>query len=263
MIAAMIATSSVGCMSTPSIRNRPDGRRNCARRPGYVSRMTAIQTVLFDLDGTLDRFGPPDPRQLPPHPRGPRPAAADRRGLAPGRRHAAHACSSPSGATTAGTLEALIATYREYNLANHDRMVTVYPGVVAAVEAIRAAGRAHRPGDQQEPAGRAARADAGQARSDDGRAGVRRRGDQSQARIPSRWRRPWRCSARTRPRRSTWATASTTWCRAARRASAPRPRSGDRSAASPPGGRDARLLARDARGPAGADPSLSCGLARR
>ena len=38
------------------------------------------------------------------------------------------------------TLDALIATYREYNLANHDRMVTVYPGVVAAVEAIRAAG---------------------------------------------------------------------------------------------------------------------------
>ena len=38
------------------------------------------------------------------------------------------------------TLDALIATYREYNLANHDRMVTVYPGIVAAVEAIRAAG---------------------------------------------------------------------------------------------------------------------------
>ena len=27
-------------------------------------------------------------------------------------------------------LEALVATYREYNLANHDRMVTVYPGIV-------------------------------------------------------------------------------------------------------------------------------------
>jgi pyrophosphatase PpaX len=40
----------------------------------------------------------------------------------------------------AATLQALIATYREYNLANHDRMVTVYPGIVAAVEAIRAAG---------------------------------------------------------------------------------------------------------------------------
>jgi pyrophosphatase PpaX len=41
-----------------------------------------------------------------------------------------------------GMLDALIATYRKYNLANHDRMVTVYPGIVAAVEAIRRAGRA-------------------------------------------------------------------------------------------------------------------------
>jgi pyrophosphatase PpaX len=37
-------------------------------------------------------------------------------------------------------LEALIATYREYNLANHDSMVTVYPGVVDAIRTIRAAG---------------------------------------------------------------------------------------------------------------------------
>jgi pyrophosphatase PpaX len=39
-------------------------------------------------------------------------------------------------------LEALVATYRAYNLAHHDRMVTVYPGVVTAVEAVRQAGRA-------------------------------------------------------------------------------------------------------------------------
>src|ERR687885_605185 len=39
-------------------------------------------------------------------------------------------------------LEALIATYRQYNLAHHDRMVTVYPGIVAAIQAIRKAGRA-------------------------------------------------------------------------------------------------------------------------
>ncbi|HEY8258207.1 MAG TPA: HAD-IA family hydrolase [Gemmatimonadales bacterium] len=37
-------------------------------------------------------------------------------------------------------LQALIATYREYNLAHHDRMVTVYPGVVDAVRTIRTAG---------------------------------------------------------------------------------------------------------------------------
>jgi pyrophosphatase PpaX len=41
-----------------------------------------------------------------------------------------------------GMLEALVATYRQYNLAHHDRMVTVYPGVAAAVEAVRQAGRA-------------------------------------------------------------------------------------------------------------------------
>jgi pyrophosphatase PpaX len=40
-----------------------------------------------------------------------------------------------------GQLEALIATYRQYNLAHHDRMVTVYPGIVPAMEAIRRAGR--------------------------------------------------------------------------------------------------------------------------
>jgi pyrophosphatase PpaX len=39
-----------------------------------------------------------------------------------------------------GTLEAMIATYREYNLSHHDRMVTVYPGVVDAVREIKAAG---------------------------------------------------------------------------------------------------------------------------
>ena len=38
------------------------------------------------------------------------------------------------------TLEAMIGTYREYNLANHDRMVTAYPGAVEMVRALRAAG---------------------------------------------------------------------------------------------------------------------------
>jgi pyrophosphatase PpaX len=39
-----------------------------------------------------------------------------------------------------GTIEAMIATYREYNLKHHDRMVTVYPGVLQAVREIKAAG---------------------------------------------------------------------------------------------------------------------------
>jgi pyrophosphatase PpaX len=37
-----------------------------------------------------------------------------------------------------GTLEAMIATYRAYNLANHDRMVREFPGVVETVRAVRA-----------------------------------------------------------------------------------------------------------------------------
>jgi pyrophosphatase PpaX len=37
-------------------------------------------------------------------------------------------------------LEAMIATYREYNLKHHDRMVTVYPGVVDAIREIKAGG---------------------------------------------------------------------------------------------------------------------------
>jgi len=37
-------------------------------------------------------------------------------------------------------LQAMVATYREYNLAHHDAMVTAYPGVVEMVLAIRTAG---------------------------------------------------------------------------------------------------------------------------
>lgn len=37
-------------------------------------------------------------------------------------------------------LEAMIATYRAFNLEHHDRMVTVYPGVLDAMREIKAAG---------------------------------------------------------------------------------------------------------------------------
>lgn len=37
-------------------------------------------------------------------------------------------------------IEALIATYREYNLAHHDRMVRPYPGAAEAVRALRQSG---------------------------------------------------------------------------------------------------------------------------
>jgi pyrophosphatase PpaX len=102
--------------------------------------MAAIQTVLFDLDGTLidsirlilDSYH----HTLAAHGVPPRTDEDWLRGV-----------GTPLSVQFAewrddlGKLEAMVATYREYNLAHHDRMVTVYPGVVAAVEAIRAAGR--------------------------------------------------------------------------------------------------------------------------
>ena len=101
--------------------------------------MPPMQTVLFDLDGTLI-----DSVQL----------------ILESYRHtlAAHGLpplsddewlrgvGTPLSAQFApwqddqGTMEAMIATYREYNLANHDRMVREFPGVVETVRGVRARG---------------------------------------------------------------------------------------------------------------------------
>jgi pyrophosphatase PpaX len=102
--------------------------------------MAAIQTVLFDLDGTLidsirlilDSYH----HTLAAHGMPPRTDEDWLRGV-----------GTPLNVQFAewrddlGKLEAMVATYREYNLAHHDRMVTIYPGIVAAVGSIRAAGR--------------------------------------------------------------------------------------------------------------------------
>jgi pyrophosphatase PpaX len=102
--------------------------------------MAAIHTVLFDLDGTLidsirlilDSYH----HTLAAHGVPPRTDEDWLRGV-----------GTPLNVQFAewrddlGKLEAMVATYRAYNVAHHDRMVTVYPGVVAAVQAIRAAGR--------------------------------------------------------------------------------------------------------------------------
>jgi pyrophosphatase PpaX len=101
--------------------------------------MNALRTVLFDLDGTLidsvrlilDSYH----HTLAAHGLPPRTDEDWLRGVGtPLTVQLAEWGHDPAA------LDALIATYRQYNLANHDRMVTVYPGVVAAVEAIRAAG---------------------------------------------------------------------------------------------------------------------------
>jgi pyrophosphatase PpaX len=101
--------------------------------------MPRLQTVLFDLDGTLidsirlilDSYH----HTLTQHNLPGRTDEEWLRGVGtPLHIQFSEWRESPE------VLEAMIATYREYNLKHHDRMVTVYPGVVEAVREIKAAG---------------------------------------------------------------------------------------------------------------------------
>lgn len=102
--------------------------------------MPTLRTFLFDLDGTLidsvqlilDSYH----HTLAAHGLPPR---SDAEWLA-GVGTPLTAQFSP-WKDDARMMEALIETYREYNLANHDRMVRGFPGVVQAVRAIRGLGR--------------------------------------------------------------------------------------------------------------------------
>ena len=101
--------------------------------------MVRYPTILFDLDGTLiDSIelilesyrhtmrvhrGETPPDQL----------FIDGLGT-PLRVQLKEFCSSDA------ELDLMIATYREWNLANHDRMVTVYPGALHTVKALKAGG---------------------------------------------------------------------------------------------------------------------------
>ncbi|HYU15512.1 MAG TPA: HAD-IA family hydrolase [Candidatus Acidoferrum sp.] len=103
--------------------------------------MADIRTVLFDLDGTLidsialilESF-----RHV-----------ESTHGLTP-RSDEEWLCGVGTPLTSQfatwkderGTMEAFLATYREFNLAHHDRMVRAFPGVVDAVHELRAAGLA-------------------------------------------------------------------------------------------------------------------------
>ncbi|HET6778479.1 MAG TPA: HAD-IA family hydrolase [Gemmatimonadales bacterium] len=101
--------------------------------------MPKLQTALFDLDGTLidsirlilDSYH----HTLTQHQL---PARTDEEWLrgvgTPLHVQFSEWRESPE------VLAAMIATYREYNLKHHDRMVTVYPGVVDAIREIKAAG---------------------------------------------------------------------------------------------------------------------------
>ncbi|HET7598783.1 MAG TPA: HAD-IA family hydrolase [Gemmatimonadales bacterium] len=101
--------------------------------------MPSFRTVLFDLDGTLinsiqlilDSYH----HTLAAHGLPPRSDDEWLRGV-----------GTPLTAQFAEwrhdeeRFKALIATYREYNLAHHDRMVQVYPGITDVVRRIKAAG---------------------------------------------------------------------------------------------------------------------------
>jgi pyrophosphatase PpaX len=101
--------------------------------------MTRLQTALFDLDGTLidsirlilDSYH----HTLTQHNL---PARTDEEWLrgvgTPLQVQFSAWRESPE------ILEAMIATYREYNLEHHDRMVTIYPGVLEAIREIKAGG---------------------------------------------------------------------------------------------------------------------------
>src|SRR5215210_6040130 len=101
--------------------------------------MPMIRTVLFDLDGTLidslrlilDSYH----HTLSQHGLPPRTDADWLKGVGTPLRVQLAEWHDDSG-----MLEAMIATYREYNLEHHDRMVTVYPGVLDAVREIKALG---------------------------------------------------------------------------------------------------------------------------
>lgn len=106
--------------------------------PRYVDRMERITTMLFDLDGTLidsvrlilDSYH----HTLARHGIPARTDADWLRGLGTPLRVQFEEWKDDPG------IEAMIATYRDYNLTHHDSCVTPYPGIVDAVRAVRARG---------------------------------------------------------------------------------------------------------------------------
>ncbi len=102
--------------------------------------MTDIRTVLFDLDGTLidsiDLILTSYHHTMARHGLPPLTDAEWLRGVGtPLRVQLGQFASGPD------QMDALVATYREFNLGNHDTMVRPYPGISDLIHAIRASGR--------------------------------------------------------------------------------------------------------------------------
>jgi pyrophosphatase PpaX len=101
--------------------------------------MRFIRTVLFDLDGTLidsiELILASYRHTLAAHGRPPVPDSEWMRGVGTPLR-----VQLEPWARSAEDLQTLVATYRDFNLANHDRMITAFPGVVDLVRTVRAAG---------------------------------------------------------------------------------------------------------------------------
>jgi pyrophosphatase PpaX len=101
--------------------------------------MLPIRTILFDLDGTLidsiELILASYRHTLAAHGRPQVPDSEWMRGVGtPLRVQLGQWAESPE------ELQALVTTYREYNLANHDRMITAFPGIVELVRTVRLRG---------------------------------------------------------------------------------------------------------------------------
>ncbi len=101
--------------------------------------MQAFRTILFDLDGTLidsiELILASYRHTLAVHGRPPVPDSDWLAGVGtPLRVQLLQAAESPEDLAT------LVATYREYNLANHDQMIRPFPGVTDLVWGLRRAG---------------------------------------------------------------------------------------------------------------------------
>jgi pyrophosphatase PpaX len=101
--------------------------------------MPAIRTALFDLDGTLidsiDLILASYRHTLAAHGFPPVPDSEWMRGVGTPLR-----IQLGPWATSPEELLALVATYRDYNLAKHDQMILAYPGIAELLQGVRAAG---------------------------------------------------------------------------------------------------------------------------